>query len=52
MPVCDRHQVTVSNPSVGSTLFGARSTAQVDNALRCLNDGIDAGLRAEMASWS
>ena len=43
---------TVSNPSVGSTLFGARSTAQVDNALRCLQDGIDAGLRAEMASWS
>ena len=43
---------TVSNPSVGSTLFGARSTAHVDNALRCLRDGIDAGLRAEMASWS
>ena len=42
---------TVSNPSVGSTLFGARSTAQVDNALRCLQDGIDAGLRAEMANW-
>ena len=43
---------TVSHPSVGSTLFGARSTAHVDNALRCLRDGIDAGLRAEMASWS
>lgn len=41
----------VANRSVGSTLFGARTTAHIDNALRAWADGIPAGLRAEMTAW-
>ena len=40
-----------SQPAVGSTLFGARSTAHVDNALRVLREPLEPSLRAEMASW-
>ena len=41
----------VANRSVGSTLFGARTTAHVDNALRAYTEGIPDELRAEMAAW-
>lgn len=41
----------VANRSVGSTLFGARTTAHVDNALRAYTEGIPAELRADMAAW-
>jgi aryl-alcohol dehydrogenase-like predicted oxidoreductase len=41
----------VANRSVGSTLFGARTTAHIDNALRAYDEGIPAELRAEMAAW-
>jgi aryl-alcohol dehydrogenase-like predicted oxidoreductase len=41
----------VASRSVGSTLFGARTTAHIDNALRAYDEGIPAELRAEMAAW-
>ncbi len=41
----------LANRSVGSTLFGARTTAHLDNALRACREGIPAELRAEMAAW-
>ena len=41
----------VSQPVVGCTLFGARSTDQVANALRVLDEGLEASRRAEMAAW-
>ena len=41
----------VGQPAVGCTLFGARSTAHIDNAIRSLNEGIGAELRAEMSAW-
>ena len=41
----------VASRSVGSTLFGARTTAHLDNALRAYEEGIPAELRAEMAAW-
>lgn len=41
----------VANRSVGSALFGARTTAHLDNALRACAEGIPAELRAEMAAW-
>ena len=41
----------VANRSVGSTLFGARTTAHLDNALRAYHEGIPAELHAEMSAW-
>ena len=41
----------VANRSVGSTLFGARTIAHLDNALRAYHEGIPAELHAEMSSW-
>ena len=41
----------VGQSAVGCTLFGARSTAHVDNALRSLHEGISEELRAEMSGW-
>ena len=42
----------VGQLSVGCTLFGARSTSHIDNALRSLNEGISEELRAEMGAWA
>ena len=41
----------VANRSVGSTLFGARTIAHLDNALRAYHEGIPAELHAEMSAW-
>lgn len=41
----------VASRSVGSTLFGARTIAHLDNALRAYHEGIPAELRAEMSAW-
>lgn len=41
----------VANRSVGSTLFGARTTGHLDNAVRAFEEGISAALRAEMSAW-
>ena len=41
----------LANPSVGSTLFGARTTSHLDNALRAYKEGIPTDLHAEMAAW-
>ena len=41
----------VANRSVGSTLFGARTIAHLDNALRAYHEGIPTELHAEMSAW-
>ncbi|MDD9987004.1 MAG: aldo/keto reductase [Spirochaetaceae bacterium] len=41
----------VANRSVGSTLFGARTIAHLDNALRAYHEGVPAELHAEMSAW-
>lgn len=41
----------LANQSVSSTLFGARTTAHIDNALRSYAEGIPIDLRTEMAAW-
>ena len=41
----------IANRSVGSTLFGARTTAHLDNALRAFHEGIPGELHAEMSAW-
>ena len=41
----------VANRSVGSTLFGARTTTHIETALRAYAEGIPAELRTEMADW-
>ena len=41
----------MTHPDVTCVLIGARTTEHIDNALQAYEEGLDPGLRAEMAAW-
>jgi aryl-alcohol dehydrogenase-like predicted oxidoreductase len=42
----------MTHPAVSTVLVGARTTAQIDNAIEARAMGMDPELRAELSSWT